>query len=151
MSKTTSILLILCLLSASCSMNTSKKTCEALVKIGTTSIKVAVARTPDEKSDGLSGRVGESMLFDFRNDTERRPSFWMKDMLYNLDAAWIANGKIVKLEKNIPKPATPDEEPVHFYPPDMDIDYVLEVPAGDAHELGLNTFKDVTVTFENCE
>jgi uncharacterized membrane protein (UPF0127 family) len=55
----------------------------------------------------------------------------MKDMLIPLDFIWVANGKIVKIDKNVPAPApnTPDGN-LKTYSPGTPIDYVLEVNAG---------------------
>ncbi len=104
------------------------------VTIGSKTINVEVAKTPDERTRGLSGRysLGEEngmlFVFDAQNIT---PNFWMKGMLIPLDIIWINDGKIVKIDKNAeaPKENTPDQK-LTIYAPGIPIDYVLEVNAG---------------------
>lgn len=96
----------------------------------TVTVSAEVARTPQEKVRGLSGRPplkpGQGMLFVYE-----RPQvigIWMKDMKFSLDILWIHEGRIVKIEKNAPplKPGGPER--VYTAVGDM----VLEVPAGFA-------------------
>ena len=98
-----------------------------------TEIPVEIMRSPKDKARGLSGRAflaeNEGFLFIFENKT--RPSFWMKEMLFPIDIIWIADGKIVGIEKYIPIPeegASLSDLP--SYTPTSSIDYVLEVNAG---------------------
>jgi uncharacterized membrane protein (UPF0127 family) len=102
------------------------------IKINNVEIAVDVARTAEEKANGLSGRKGlgknEGMLFVFNNKTQ--PSFWMKDMNFAIDIIWIAESKIIGIEKSVPPPeknVSTSELPL--YKPSAGIDYVLEVNA----------------------
>lgn len=96
-------------------------------------VTVELANTPALRELGLSGRdqLPESagMLFDFTNTTEKRPSFWMKDMKFDLDIIWIKNEKIIGIAKNITAPVYPDAK-LETYEPPGEIDYALEVQAG---------------------
>ena len=103
------------------------------IKVGRITLNIEVANTPDARKMGLSGRDGlndkNGMLFVFEKGSF--PTFWMKDMKFPLDFIWIKNGKITKIEKNVPAPApgVPDRQ-LNFYHPDYPIDYVLEVNGG---------------------
>lgn len=102
--------------------------------IGSTKIQVQLADTADKRSKGLSGTskldVDSGMLFVF-DSKNVSPSFWMKDMLIPIDIIWISDGKIIKIDKNVPVPAknTPDTK-LKTYSAGKPIDYVLEVNAG---------------------
>jgi uncharacterized membrane protein (UPF0127 family) len=91
-------------------------------------LTVELARTPDEKVRGLSGRPslkpGQGMLFVY--DRPQPISIWMKDMRFSLDIVWIHAGRIVQIEKQAP-PLTP-AGPERIYTAMADL--VLEIPAG---------------------
>ncbi len=100
-------------------------------------IRVEIADTPEERERGLSGREGlaedEGLLFVFEED--RRPAFWMKDMLFAIDILWISrDGAIVHIEENV----GPETYPASFTPR-SEARYVVELPAGYAarHDVGL--------------
>jgi len=104
------------------------------ITIGGKVIQVQIADTQDKRTKGLSGvsnlDKNSGMLFVF--DTKKvSPAFWMKDMIIPLDMIWISNNKIIKIDKDIPAPAsgTPDTK-LTVYSPGQPIDYVLEVNAG---------------------
>ncbi|KKP79645.1 MAG: hypothetical protein A2271_03270 [Candidatus Moranbacteria bacterium RIFOXYA12_FULL_35_19] len=75
-----------------------------IIEINGQKFRVELAKTIQEQSQGLGGRENlaqnEGMLFEFGKYGEY--VFWMKDMKFNLDIIWIADDKIVHLEKNIP-------------------------------------------------
>ena len=104
------------------------------IKIAEINIPVEIADTDEKRTKGLSGKSSldekSGMLFVF----EKKgiiPIFWMKDMLIPIDMIWIREGKVVKIDKNVPAPVagTPDSKLVN-YSPGTPIDYVLEVNAG---------------------
>ncbi len=105
------------------------------VTVGNTKVTVEVVKTGEERQKGLSGRTtldaNSGMLFVFAQK-KVFPSFWMKDMLFPLDIIWIADGKVTKIDKNvpIPKPEANQLSTLALYNPDKPIDYVLEVNAG---------------------
>ncbi len=94
---------------------------------------VYIASTIDEVRQGLSGRKkmrdDQGMLFLFL-DTDYR-TFWMKDMLFDIDIIFIRDDTIIDIAKNMPAisgtpwPAT--------YTSKSQADKVLEVNAGLAN------------------
>lgn len=121
-----------------------------IVKIDTTDISVEVADTETDREKGLSGRTylpeKSGMLFSFG---QKRVSaiFWMKEMLIPLDIIWIADGKVVKIDKNVPFPkdGVSDKE-LSTYSPGTLIDYVLEVNAGFADKNGIKVGRSVDLS-----
>lgn len=104
------------------------------IKVDNTLVNVEVANTESSREKGLGGRnslaenSGMLFVFDSKGVTV---GFWMKDMLIPLDMIWISEGKVVKIDKNIPAPAAgiPDDK-LTVYNPGQPVDYVLEVNAG---------------------
>jgi len=101
--------------------------------VGTTTLHVAVAKTPEAQTQGLSGiqhlANNEGMLFPFSPATT--PEFWMKDMLFPIDIIWIKNNVVVGTSENllVPKSGMSDAKLIK-YSPSLPIDAALEVPAG---------------------
>ena len=98
------------------------------IKINDTEIKVEVVDTPKTRARGLSGRRalkdGTGMFFVFEAPGEY--GFWMKDMNFAIDIAWIDEKfHIIDVEKEV----KPETFPEIFYP-SHPIKYVLELPAG---------------------
>jgi uncharacterized membrane protein (UPF0127 family) len=82
-----------------------------------------------------------SMLFVFP-DTEPR-WFWMKNTLIPLDILYFgADRKLVSMQLNVP-PCKAD--PCPAYPSDAPARYVLELPAGTARRIGVQTGDALTV------
>jgi len=97
-------------------------------RVGNTDYVFELRQTNEERRQGLSGRPGlplnTGMLFIF--DTPGKHSFWMKDMLFNIDIIWFdADKNVVHVESNV----SPDTFPRSFGP-STDTLYVLELPAG---------------------
>jgi hypothetical protein len=97
-------------------------------------LNVEVVNTPQSTTQGLSGRneIGsDGMLFIFPT-TEIR-YFWMKDMKFDLDLVWIANGQVIEVTKSVSKPDenTPDYR-LETYHAQKAADMVLEIKSGDA-------------------
>lgn len=104
------------------------------LKIASREIIIRIADDDKKRAEGLSGVTSlgenEGMLFVFGTEggyssKDVTPSFWMKDMLIPLDIIWINDGRIVKIDKDVPI-----SNPEKLYTPDTPIDYVLEVNAG---------------------
>jgi uncharacterized membrane protein (UPF0127 family) len=100
-------------------------------------VSVDIVDTPLLRMRGLSGRPAlapeDGMLFLF--ETPRIQSFWMKDMLFEIDILWIRDGRIVGITPNLPLPKSPRELPQFASPVPCDV--VLEVRAGAAKHWGL--------------
>lgn len=97
-------------------------------------VRTDIADTEPKRKNGLSGREklgdSEGMLFVFDNKGIY-PSFWMKDMKFPIDIIWIADGKVSKIDKNVPVPSpNTTDSALTLYHPDKPIDFVLEVNAG---------------------
>lgn len=100
-------------------------------------IDVAVARTAQEKANGLSGKTylaeDEGIIFVFPQKTY--PSFWMVDMNFALDIIWISDNTIIHIDENVPPPKNGQKnQDLPLYKPPKAINYVLEVNAGFANE-----------------
>lgn len=110
------------------------------ITVKDTVVRVRLATTPKEQEHGLSGTThldsDEGMLFVFASKSQ--PAFWMKDMLIPLDFIWIADGKVIQLNKNVEAPAagTPDSQ-LKLIIPNQLVNYVLEVNTGfiDSHQI----------------
>ncbi len=125
------------------------------VRIDGLVIEAEVARTSEERAQGLSGRsaLPESagMLFVFQE--ERRPGFWMKGMRFPLDFIWISRDRrVVDITRDVPppEPGTLDGA-LPLYQPAEPVLYVLEVNAGIVGEAGLRVGDAVTFEPEVAE
>jgi uncharacterized membrane protein (UPF0127 family) len=97
---------------------------------------VEVAKTPEERSQGLMFRQNldedKGMFFIFPQDGIH--SFWMKNTLIPLGVVWInADKKIVFISENTPPCQTEPCPPVH---PNQNARYILEINAGQIKKIG---------------
>lgn len=96
-------------------------------------IRVEVVESPDKIYQGLSGRKalpeGTGMLF--RMPSRQYRHFCMRGMLVPLDIIWIADGKIIGLDKNI----SPQDQRTFSSPAPATL--VLEVPGGFCDKYGI--------------
>ncbi len=102
-------------------------------------ITVEVVNTPASITQGLSGRdeIGATgMLFIFNH--AQKPSFWMREMKFDLDLIWISHNQVVEITPDVPapQPNTPLTA-LPLYQPQQEVELVLEVPAGKAAEMGV--------------
>lgn len=108
------------------------------IKVGEIGLRVEAAVSLSEQTKGLSGRedIGpaDGMLFLYGDSRQR--DFWMKDMLFSIDAIWINKGKVIGWRENILPPVAAGGEIIRFSSPEP-ADAVLELPAGwaRAHNL----------------
>jgi len=113
---------------------------------GRVTINVEVARSPQAQTKGLGGRPslkkGMGMAFPYNGPGLR--GIWMKGMLIPIDILWIREGRIVAIEPNVPPPSVNGELAVFRHVADL----VLEVPAGNAKEMGIRIGQSVKVTYE---
>lgn len=98
------------------------------VLIGGKTIRVEVARTPEQREQGLSGRTvlpeDTGMLFIFEKPDFY--GFWMKKMNFSIDIIWIGRDyKIVDVSADV----SPLTFPRTFLPKEP-AQFVLEVPSG---------------------
>ena len=116
------------------------------VRIGDLTIQAELARTPEERARGLSGRPSlpedGGMLFVLSE--ERRPAFWMLDMRFPLDFIWVSSdGRVADLTQDVPPPE-PGASQLPRYQPVRPVLYVLEVNAGTVRRAGVEIGDAVT-------
>lgn len=109
----------------------------AKVNVGGQVIQLEVAKTLDQQAMGLMFRSelapDRGMLFPF--NPPRPVTFWMKNVLINLDMVFLRSGKVVAIASNVP-PCKTDPCPV-YGPEAAIIDQVIELRGGRAKELGI--------------
>ncbi|MBD2020447.1 DUF192 domain-containing protein, partial [Leptolyngbya sp. FACHB-36] len=108
----------------------------AQVKIANQTIRLEVARTPEQQAIGLMYRTSlaadRGMLFPFK--PARRVGFWMKNVSIPLDMIFLRNGRVEFIASNA---APCQTDPCPTYGPSVPIDQVIELRGGRAAELGL--------------
>ncbi len=97
--------------------------------IGEAKIKLEIADTPSKRYQGLSRRASLcpdcGLLFVWPRPAKR--AFVMREMNFPLDIIWIAGGKIIKIDANLPPEG---KRPQKIYASGQAVDYVLEVNGG---------------------
>ncbi len=101
------------------------------IMVGECVFRVEIVDTPDKIKKGLAERNklcdNCGMLFSFIGKKER--PFWMKGMKFPLDIIWLADDKVIWVEKNI---SHLDQETI-WHPPVL-ANNVLEINAGQAEK-----------------
>lgn len=111
-------------------------------------LTVEVARTAGQREIGLMFRTklapNRGMLFVY--DTEAPHTFWMKNTLIDLDMVFIgADKRVTSVAANVPK--TTADTPNEAIPRRSGKgQYILEIPAGRAKELGIETGTELKFT-----
>lgn len=113
------------------------------VNVNGHNLATELVSTKEKKELGLSGREKLcedcAMLFVYEN--EGAYPFWMKDMRFNLDIAWILGGEIVYLAKDVPYAGGIAET----IDPETFADKVIEMNAGTASRLGIKIGDQVSI------
>lgn len=111
-----------------------------VITVGEETLHVEVMDDDAERTQGLSGILSlphsQGMLFDFTNTNINKPSFWMKDMKFDIDIIWIKDNEVVGVTKNLQAPVSNNYLPTYQAP--REIDYVLEVNAGWVDQYSIN-------------
>ena len=112
------------------------------VHIGALTVRAEVARTAEQRSQGLSGRdsLAEDAGMLFTNGEVRTPSIWMKNTRFPLDLIFISSDlRVTEVIANVPapEPGTPDADLPSYRPADPGL-YFLEVNAGIAAQFGVS-------------
>lgn len=109
---------------------------EPQVTIQDQTYTVELADDDIERQVGLSGREsleeGNGMLFVF--EEKGKYGFWMRNTLIPLDIIYINDDTIVHVVRNA-QPATGSAD-LEVYQPEEEVNYVLELNAGEAEEHG---------------
>lgn len=130
------------------------------LRVGTQTLAVEIVNTPEKMEQGLSGRDAmaddQGMLFDFKTSTSTTenfgaaPSFWMKDMKFNLDLIWIKSGHVIGITPDVPAPIENfklkiENSSLPLYSPPSPVDEVLEVNAGWSSSHKIKTGDEVRI------
>ncbi len=115
------------------------------------SLNIEVVNTPASITQGLSGRErlgADGMLFLL--PTKSIPSFWMKEMRFDLDLVWLDDSTVVEIAPHVPRPLG-DVNPNGYqylptYSPKTPVNMVLELEAGKAAALGLKSGDKLILT-----
>lgn len=105
------------------------------VTVGSTTLSILLAATPEDRQRGLSGRASleknQGMLFVF--DAPGYWGFWMKEMHFPIDIIWLdAAARVVTVARDVSPSSYP--EVLHSTKPAQ---YVLELVAGESRALGI--------------
>lgn len=111
---------------------------KAQIEILGEQVNLLIANNLLEQKKGLSNTQvaslgADGMLFVFADKQQR--TFWMNQMNYNLDVLWIADNKIMKIDRNVPAPKS-GEEPAKMYSRPFEVNMVIELPAGGVDKFG---------------
>lgn len=105
-------------------------------------ITVEIADTEEKRAQGLSNREklgeNEGMLFVFDGPGFYR--FWMKDMKFDLDFIWIANGRVVDITENV---SHNNQKTLYFSK--VPLNMILEVNAGFAGKNGVEIGNNIKI------
>ena len=144
---------ILCTVVALCFMaNTSSIEAKMpVVKIGDNVVKLEVADTDKKIERGLMFRTSLDkdcgMVFLF--NPPRKVKFWMFNCLMPLDMIFTKDGKIVKIEENVPPCKSKDPRQCPTYPDTpVFVDKVVEVNAGYCKKHGIKEGDSVEFSFK---
>ncbi|MBP9751462.1 MAG: DUF192 domain-containing protein [Candidatus Moranbacteria bacterium] len=104
---------------------------ETVVRIGDREWRTETVFTPESRAKGLSDRdtLCPDCAMLFRFGAEGTHGFWMKDMRFPIDIAWIRDGRIVHVERHVPA----DFKGVMT--PPIPADTVLETNAGNLDDI----------------
>jgi len=106
---------------------------------------VAIADTQVEQGRGLAGcsKVPEGRGMYFVNIPANTTPYWMRGMEIPIDILWVAEGKVVGIETEVPPVDKYVVEPPLYRPP-RSVNGVLEIGAGKAKEYGIKEGSTVT-------
>lgn len=121
------------------------------ITVGDKNLSVEIVDTDESRKLGLSNRTtlpeSSGMLFDFTNTETSLPSFWMKDMNFDIDIIWINKDEIIGITPNVPAPKNKNisEASLPIYSPPSNITHVLEVPSGWSKKNNIKIGNDIKI------
>lgn len=141
-----SLLIAMFLVSSVCKLEAKMP----VVKIGENVVKLEVADTDKKIERGLMFRTSLDkdcgMVFLF--NPPRKVKFWMFNCLMPLDMIFTREGKIVKIEENVPPCKSKDPRQCPTYPDiAVMVDKVIEVNAGYCKKHGVKEGDTVVFSF----
>jgi hypothetical protein len=120
----------------------------AIAEIAEETIELEVAQTQQQQAIGLMFRESlpdnRGMLFPF--ESERRATFWMKNVSIPLDMIFLNSDRVVGIAANVPPCKS---EPCPIYGPDALVDKVIELRGGRTEELGLKSGDGISIKLLN--
>jgi hypothetical protein len=94
-------------------------------------VEIEIADSDSERALGYSGHApisfNEGKLFIF--EKSGRYTYWMKDMLFDLDIIYIQDNQIMEIKEHVPAPQQNDGKIAVIYP-SIPFNKVLEVKSG---------------------
>lgn len=116
-------------------------------RLGDADFILEVADSDAEREQGLQNRttlpLHHGMLFEFPR--KQTPGFWMKNTFIPLDFLWIDGHRIVDITTNVqPEPGVADAN-LHLYYPDMPVNRVIEIYAGDVNRYHIQVGDSVEI------
>ncbi|OGH16519.1 MAG: hypothetical protein A3C30_05015 [Candidatus Levybacteria bacterium RIFCSPHIGHO2_02_FULL_40_18] len=118
----------------------------AEAQVNNKKISLILAKSDKDRTKGLSGRNNlpedQGMLFIF--EKKGTYGFWMRDMKFPIDIIFIDDDMVVYIVENAsPGAQTPN---LTIYIPDVPVNRVLELNAGQVKKLGIK--KGIKITFK---
>ena len=117
----------------------------ATTQLAGKTFQLEVAQTPDQQQMGLMYRPAladdRGMLFPM--GTPRPVMFWMRNVPVALDMIFVNQGRVVSIAANVPPCATAS---CPTYGPNVNVDQVIELRAGRAAELGIQSGDPIVIT-----
>jgi hypothetical protein len=114
-------------------------------------LNVELARTPEEKVQGLMGReaLADNSGMIFLYEQPRQMSFWMKDVPIALDIMFVGSDKRIKyIAANLPPCLEADSIKCPTYHSQDQVQYVLELKGGQAEALGIGLEDKLEFNFD---
>lgn len=116
------------------------------VSVNDQTIKVMVADSDEERSNGLSGKNrlndNQGMLFIF--DKADYYSFWMNKMKFSIDIIYIKDNKVTTVIENAKAPSSTNDN-LEIFKPTIESDKILEINSGLAKKYGIKEGTEIKI------
>ena len=116
---------------------------QKIIKINGREFQARLAASPAERIRGLSGEsyLCEDCAMLFLFPQAGNYQFWMRDMQFDVDMAWINGLKVIQIDANVAYQRGAEEIRSSGSPADK----VLEFPAGTAEKIGLKVGDEIEI------
>jgi uncharacterized protein len=109
------------------------------ISLGVNKLWIEVVNTELSRRQGLSERVeigSDGMLFVF--EEKQKLQFWMKEMNFDIDIVWLADGQVLEVTENVKSLKTSVKtDQLQLYSPQHLADMALELTAGEVQKLSI--------------